>query len=284
MNLLKRPIALLLFLTASLATAAVAQQKRPAPAKPQPSAPAPAAPTPPPTFETLLAADSYKIYGEVRSVGQFIRSNSVNEILEPILKLAGPPKEFRNVVKWLNLHAEEVMTSRMLVGFEPGRSGLPTMLVAIEFPSAEEATKFQLRLNEFLPKILPAPSKTIPTLTPVEKEPPPYFIQQAGSLILVTPTKADLKKLRPVGSKLLAEDVNFRVARNRFNSEAIFIYVDVDGIEREEQERSKQFVPEKHVEPVVEASPEAAKQRLQMNLRRCRRFRPLHRKSPYRLA
>jgi len=227
MNLLKRPIALLLFLTASLATAAVAQQKRPAPAKPQPSAPAPAAPTPPPTFETLLAADSYKIYGEVRSVGQFIRSNSVNEILEPILKLAGPPKEFRNVVKWLNLHAEEVMTSRMLVGFEPGRSGLPTMLVAIEFPSAEEATKFQLRLNEFLPKILPAPSKTIPTLTPVEKEPPPYFIQQAGSLILVTPTKADLKKLRPVGSKLLAEDVNFRVARNRFNSEAIFIYVDV---------------------------------------------------------
>src|ERR671919_2753711 len=79
-----------------------AQQKRPTPK------------TPPPTFDTLLAADTYKIYGEVRGVGQLIQSNSVNEILEPIMKLAGPPKEFKTLVKWLNAQADEVTTSRML--------------------------------------------------------------------------------------------------------------------------------------------------------------------------
>ena len=264
MNFRKRPtsIALSLILGMLLAVCAAAQQKRPTPAKPQtPKAPvtAPALATPPPTFDTLLAANSYKVYGEVRSVGQLIRSNSVTEILEPILKLAGPPKEFRTVVKWLNLHADEVMTSRMLVAAWPGTPQAPSILVAIEFASPEEATKFRTQLNGFLEKMLPpsAPAATpaaqpAPQTKPAsETEPPPYHLQQAGSLILVTPTKLDLKTLRPAGSKLLAEDVNFRVARNRFNSEPIFIYIDVDAIEEEEQLQRKQ-AEEAH-QKVVEA-------------------------------
>ena len=260
MNFLKRPtsIVLSLILGMLLAVSAVAQQKRPTPAKPQPpkapvATPAPA--TPPPTFDTLLGANSYKIYGEVRSVGQLIRSNSVTEILEPILKLAGPPKEFRTIVKWLNLHADEVMTSRMLVAGWPGTPQAPSMLVAIEFASPEEATKFRTQLNDFLGKMLPpstpATQPSPQTKPATETEPPPYHLQQAGSLILVTPTKLDLKTLRPAGSKLLAEDVNFRVARNRFNSESIFIYVDVDEIEKEEQRQFKQ-AEEAH-QQVVEA-------------------------------
>ncbi len=245
---MKFPTSLVLSLIVVIVIAAsgVAQQKRPTPAKPQVP--------PPPSFDTLLSADSYRVYGEVRSVGQLIRSNSINEILEPILKLAGPPKEFRSVVKWLNLHADEVMTSRMLVAFAPHGAQLPETLVAIEFASPEEATKFQQRLNEFLPKVLPSASPSPSPAASAQSE-PQYYMQQAGSLILVTSTKLDLKKLRPAGSKLLAEDVNFRVARNRFNSESIFIYVDVGGIEREEQEQRK-FVPEKKVELVAEKSPQ----------------------------
>ncbi len=256
MKFLKLPASIVLslifvtLLAASAPARTVAQQKRQTPAKPQPQkapvAPAPATPTPPPSFDTLLSADLYRIYGEVRSVGQLIRSNSISEILEPILKLAGPPKEFRNVVKWLNLHADEVMTSRMLVAVSPNGSQVPRTLVAIEFASTEEATKFQQKLNEFLPKVLPPESKTAGNTQPAAQtqtqSEPQYYIQQAGSLILVTSTKLDLKKLRPAGSKLLAEDANFRVARNRFNSESIFIYVDVDGIEREEQERNKDLL------------------------------------------
>src|SRR6185436_6097421 len=98
--------------------------------------------------------------GEVRGVGQFIRSSSLNDLLEPVLQLSGPQKEFRTVVKWLNAHSEEMMTSRLLLATwaNDGAKNLPEIVVAIEFPTVEEATKFTVSLNEFLPKVLPAPT------------------------------------------------------------------------------------------------------------------------------
>ena len=50
-----------------------------------------------------------------------------------------------------------------------------------------------------------------------------------------------LKKLKPAGSKLLTEDVNFRTARNRFNSEPIFVFLDVKLMERQEEEQRKRL-------------------------------------------
>src|SRR5437867_312208 len=88
-----------------------AQRRRPTPAAPQnPVAPKATQPESAPTFDTLLAANSYKIYGEVRGVGQLIRSAGVNDLLDPVMKLAAPPKEFKTIVKWLNTHADAVMT------------------------------------------------------------------------------------------------------------------------------------------------------------------------------
>ena len=247
--ILKLPASIVacLALLISLAASATGQQKRQTPTKPQtPPALAPA-PTPPPTLETLLPADTYRIYGEIRSVGQLIKSNSVSEILEPILKLAGPPKEFRTALKWLNTHADEVMSSRMIVAAWTTQKDIPDTLVAIEFASPEEASKFQLQLNPFLQKMMQPetptptsePNKTEPPPQPSPPPPPPYHIQQAGSLILITSTPLNLKKLRPAGSKLLAEDVDFRVARNRLNTESIFVFVDVNAIEKEEEEQRK---------------------------------------------
>src|ERR1700737_6984 len=103
-NLRRASLLLLVFLLA--ATSGLAQQKR-TPAKiPQKTA---ATAQPAPTFDTLLASNRYKIYGEIRGVGQVIRSSSVNELLEPIMKLAAPPKEFKALVKWLNTHADPLM-------------------------------------------------------------------------------------------------------------------------------------------------------------------------------
>ncbi|HEX2270612.1 MAG TPA: hypothetical protein VHH35_13790 [Pyrinomonadaceae bacterium] len=248
---LKLPITSIfsLVLVLVLATITVVQPRRQTPRAQTPR------PTPAPTFDTLLAADTYKIYGEVRSVGQLIRSNSINEILEPIMKLASPPKEFRTLVKWLNTHADELMTSRLLLAGWPGGGELPDFMVAIEFASPEEATKFQQRLNEFLPKVLPAPApgsspqpngptdKESTAKTAEQTKPPalPYHLQQAGSLILVTPKPLKLAKLRPARSKLLSEDANFRVARNRFNSEPIFVFINVAEIEKEEEKQQKKF-------------------------------------------
>src|SRR5215217_7760258 len=226
---------------------ATAQQKRQTTPKPQPKATVAQAPAP--TFDTLVPADSYVIYGEVRGAGQLIGSSAINDLLEPVMKLASPPKEFRAIVRWLNTHSEEVMTSRLLVATWPSNRSkdLPEALIAIEFASAEEATKFSVSLNAFLPKVLP-PSPTEPpdkslNILPEKKEPPApnFHLQRFGSLVVLSPKPWAMKQLKPAGSKLLAEDVNFRAAHNRFSSELVFVYLDTKVIERQTEETRKQF-------------------------------------------
>jgi len=233
--------AIFLLLLTILPITTLAQQKRQTPAKPQPKA----TPAPAPTFETLLPADSYTIYTEVRGAGQLVRSNALNELLEPVLKLAGPPKEFKSVVKWLNAHADEVMTSRLLVATWPTNPNFPQAIIAIEFASAEEAAKFVTPLNEFLPTVLPpSEPEASPSASPNKQKPaappmPGFHLQRLGSLVVITPKQWTMKQLRPAGSKLLSEDANFQTAHNRFSSEPVFVYIDVKAIEREEEERRK---------------------------------------------
>src|SRR4051794_7518712 len=100
MKAITRPTLVIFLLLITVTTNA--QQKRQTTPKPQPKAAAPA-----PTFDTLVPAESYILYGEVRGVGQFIRSSALNDLLEPVLQLSGPPKEFRAILKWLNAHSEE---------------------------------------------------------------------------------------------------------------------------------------------------------------------------------
>lgn len=232
-------VAILLFLIALTATA---QQKRQTTPKPQPKAAV--APTPAPTFDTLVPAETYILYGEVRGAGQLIRSSAINDLLEPIIKLAAPPKEFRALVKWLNLHSEEVMTSRLLVATWPSNNaqGLPDALIAIEFASAEEATKFSTGLNEFLPKVLP-PSQPEPEKK--EAPVPRFHLQRFGSLVVLSPKPWTMKQLKPAGSKLLAEDTNFRAAHNRFSSELVFVYFDTKVLEKQEEENRKRYQQER---------------------------------------
>ena len=240
-----------LVLLLSLSYATNGQKKRQT-ANPQPKTTT--SPTPPPTFDTLLPADTFTLYFEVRGAGRVIRSNAVNELLEPILKIAEPAQGFKTAVSWLNAHSDEVMSSRLLVAAWPTDStkGAPSMLLAVEFPSAEEATKFAASLDQFLPKVIPAPAPTPPTNpTPASdnpaRKPAPgssraanYYLQRLGSLVVVTPTPWSLKKLKPEGSKLLAEDVAFRTARTRFNTEPLFVFIDFKTIERQEEERRKE--------------------------------------------
>jgi hypothetical protein len=240
-----RAAILLLLLSLALGSTTTAQQRRQTPTK----TPAKPAATPAPTFDTLLPAESYTVYGEIRGAGQLIRSNALNDLLEPILKLAGPQKEFKSIVKWLNAHAEEVMTSRLLVATWPLNKLLPETIIAIEFASAEEAAKFATPLNEFWPTVLPTPvpdpspagsdNPTPEKPKPTEPAKPNFNLLRVGSLVLITPRPLALKQLRPAGSKLLAEDVNFRAARNRFNSEPVFVFIDIKSVERQEAEQRK---------------------------------------------
>ena len=268
MRLLRLPL-LCTLIVSTVLTPVAGQQKRrnpdKVPAKPA-VAPAPA----PPTFENLLAADDFKVYLEVRNVGQLVKSSATTDILEPILKLGGPPKDFVDFVEWLKSHAEQLTTSRMLIAAWPNRPEFPEFVAAIEFASPEEAAKFEKPLNSVLPAMFPPRPQSSPEVEkkdsqppatdqkPAEQKPaapePGYSLQRAGSLLLVSLTPLQLKKLRPTGSKPLAEDPSFRVAYNRFASEPIFLFVDFKAIEKEREGREKQWEEER--KKAAEASKE----------------------------
>jgi len=257
-----------------------------------------AAPEPIPTFDTLLAADSYKVYCEVRGVGGLIRSSAVNDLLDPVMKLGGPPKEFKAMVKWFDAHADVLAGSRMLVVGWPSNPKLPEVIAAIEFSSPEEAKKFYPELRDFIPTLLPTPTPTpsptpelapqpqanphalsanpdgtsvidadrvlVPTTVPQQLRPvpeqqptpalPPYQMKLAGSLIFISPTEFTFRSLRPRNSKLLEEDQNFVLARNRFASESIFLYVDLKSIQKEESDQRQKWEEEERKRTEAEAA------------------------------
>src|SRR6185503_16249636 len=105
-----------------------------------------------------------------RGVGALIRSPAIKDLLDPMMKLGGPPKEFKTALKWLNAHAEALAGSRMLIAGWPARPKLPTVLIAIEFASAEEAQKFEPDLRRFIPTLLPTPTPT-PAASPDQAKP-----------------------------------------------------------------------------------------------------------------
>jgi len=150
-----------LLLIALLAGPVAAQQ--PAPAKPP--AQTTTASEQAPAFDELLATDAYKMYGEVRNVGQLLSNGGAGEIVEPIVKLADPGPQFKSIIGFLKKNSEALAQSRLMFAAWPVRTDLPNAFVAIEFPTSEEATKFAPKLETFLPTVLPP--------VPVTPEPSP---------------------------------------------------------------------------------------------------------------
>jgi hypothetical protein len=199
------------------------------------------------TFDTLLAARSYKVYGEVRMIGQLVRSNSFAELLEPARLLGAPPKEFAEIIEFLGEHAETLATSRVMFAAVPARPALPPGFVAVELASPQDALKLEPKLRAFLssmsastPNAPPAQSETNRTeenkagaapkqqLKPPARTPRPVFVKRVGNLLLSSDTSFTLKTLRPDKHLPLAVDPNFQKARSRFLSEALFVYYDVN--------------------------------------------------------
>jgi hypothetical protein len=267
-----------LMVAIALFAAPLCAQQPAAPAKPPAQRAVP--PAPAPTFENLLAVDSYKLYGEVRNVGQLMSTGGAGDIIEPIIKLADPGKEFKSIVKFLKGNAEALATTRLLFATWPARTGIPNAFVAIEFPTAEEAAKFAPKLETFLPGILPPvkeptpepaaepqpragetaqPPASVPArketaavpakeTTPVPAtspeppvERPAFVLSHSGNLVFISEKAFKFEKLHPPSSKPLAEDQNFRIARDRFSAESVFLFFNV---QLEDQARPKPQIPQ----------------------------------------
>ena len=172
-----------------LATPLWAQRPTTPPAQPQAKTPR----IPDPTFETLLGADTYKLYGEVRNVGQLLSTGGAGEIVDPIIKLANPPQEFQSIIKFLKKNEEALATSRLLFASWPARADVPNAFVAIEFATPEEAAKFSPKLETFLPTVLPP--------VPIEPEgkpntPPEAKPSEAGKQPMAGPEKSSDRQIQ----------------------------------------------------------------------------------------
>ena len=139
MNILRR-VSLLLVAFLLLASSVAAQKRRGT--SPKPPASAPAQQQAGPAFENILAVDTYRIHVEIRGVGQLLKTPSFNDVVEPIMRVVGPPKEFKTLLTWLDSQADGLASSRMMVASWAVRPNVPNVLLAIEFASPEEAQKF----------------------------------------------------------------------------------------------------------------------------------------------
>jgi hypothetical protein len=200
-----------------------------------------------PTFETLLAADAYKLYGEVRNVGQLLSTGGAGEIVEPVIKLADPGPEFKSIVAFLKKNSEALASSRLMFATWPARTDVPTLFVAIEFPTNEDAAKFAPRLEAFLPTVMPSPPVTeeptsakapkpgetaTPAATPQAakskpNEQSPFVITRSGNLVCFSEKAFKFEKLHPPASKPLFQDPHLRTVRDKFSTEPVFLFFNI---------------------------------------------------------
>jgi hypothetical protein len=190
----RRTVATLLLLLALL-TPCLAQRPSAAPHTPKPappsqaSKPQPAAPAV--TFDTLLAADSYAIYGEVRGIGQYLNSKEVSELTAPLGLPGGAPPELLDLMAFMRAHEDSLLTARLLFAALPARPKLPEGFAAIELSSPEQAQKFETDLRKFLTTHLPPPTSEPSNITTTTTTTTTPTVQTARGPVLVATVQTD---------------------------------------------------------------------------------------------
>jgi hypothetical protein len=215
--------------------------------------------TPAATFDTLLSADAYGVYAEMRMVGRQAASQEITQLISPLTLGSGAPPELLNLYEFIKAHAEPLMTARLMFATMPVRAGLPEVLVAVEMPSVEEARKFLPELKQFIAvNVAPQPSgaaaTTLGGASPEDaantanrrgrrrarantteasarldaaKPPaaPPFQMKRSGSIIAMSNDAFTFKNLRGARDQaLLVDEAGFQAARTRFSTDAIFVY------------------------------------------------------------
>ncbi len=208
------------------------------------------------TFDNLLPTSGYSLYIEARNIGQQARSGGFSELIEPLLPIVNQlPKEVDALARFVVTNADALSRSRLMIATQPAKASLPPLLIALELASADAAQEIEGKLEELLVSIL-APALAVKPdsgkNTGVDSQgqqpamPSPFVIKRAGRVLAFSPTPFTFKGLKTEGEKPISDDQNFRAARDRFYSEALFLYYDIALATRVTRERME--VLEKDIE------------------------------------
>ncbi|MFN2597433.1 MAG: hypothetical protein ABR563_09640 [Pyrinomonadaceae bacterium] len=102
------------------------------------------------TLDTMFAADSYAVYGEMRDVGQFVSSEEIKQMLEPLHLPGMIPSQATDLLDFLRAHAEPLANARLAFAAMPAEDELPEVVAAVEMSSPEDAQKLEPQMRKFL--------------------------------------------------------------------------------------------------------------------------------------
>ncbi len=195
-------------------------------------------------FDNLLPADTYGVYGEVRNIGQQVKSGGITDLLDPLMPLIGQlPRELSEIIDLVTEHASALARSRLMFAAMPVKQGLPQVVFAVELASVDAAKEFEPHFKKVIASVfLPNDRRGAERGTDSARPAPPFpfFLKQAGNLILVSDAPFTIKALRGEGDRLLSNDANFRDARGQFSNETVFFYFDMKLSRQQVKQRLEQ--------------------------------------------
>ena len=197
------------------------------------------------TLDSLLGADIYMLYGELRNVGAQAQAGGLMSLVEPLIPLlGGTAKDLTGITTFISKHSNTLSRSRMIIAAMPVKPELPQVILAVEMASPDAAEQFEPEFRQFLSSIITDANKRSPGFSPSIQppsvqhgKPPPLTIKRAGALLIVSEADFEIKTIRPEEGNLLSSNLDFQAARNRFYSEPLFIYFDVNLNERAVKQR-----------------------------------------------
>jgi hypothetical protein len=208
------------------------------------------------SLDELFAADAYAVYGEMRAVGQHFASEDFRQMLEPLRMTGITPPDITEMYEFVAARAEQLAGARIAFASVPVKSGLPSVVAAVEMPSAEEARKFAPQLREFLAKstVWGGEAEAF-EVSAVEGDRAgrrgrraagaaargngaatrkaaaareatlPFHIKQAGAVVALADAPFTFKRLRGAATSLpLSREAGFAAARSRLAADTAFLY------------------------------------------------------------
>lgn len=196
--------------------------------------------------EELLSVEHYGLYLEVRNVGRLLMSGEVKEAIGALALIEPEAGKAMELVNFAAANEGMLGGARMVAATFPTRAELPLNLLAVQLPSPDHARLFEPKLRAFLndqakgnvmiaSNVPTAHARGVGRAGKVKSDAvaaPSVVLRRAGSWLLWGEKSFTLRALRGNGRNLLANSRRYQNMRSRFASESIFVYLDVERVQK----------------------------------------------------